>query len=75
MVREFKSGGRLSGIARLADRALKPRLEALIWQLPLLGFLVYFSWFYLVSGFWQLVSWWGYLRTSTGLLAAACCDF
>jgi len=56
MVREFKSGGRLSAIARLADRALKPRLEALIWQLPLLGFLVYFSWFYLVSGFWQLVS-------------------
>jgi len=56
MVREFKSGGRLSRIARLADRALKPRLESLIWQLPLLGFLVYFSWFYLVSGFWQLVS-------------------
>jgi multidrug efflux pump subunit AcrB/ABC-type multidrug transport system ATPase subunit len=56
LVREFKSGGRLSSIARLADRALKPRLEALIWQLPLLGFLVYFSWFYLVSGFWQLVS-------------------
>jgi len=56
MVREFKSGGKLSSIARLADRALKPRLEALIWQLPLLAFLVYFSWFYLVSGFWQLVS-------------------
>jgi len=56
MVREFKSGGRLSKIARLADRALKPRVEALVWQLPLLGFLVYFSWFYLVSGFWQLVS-------------------
>ena len=56
IVREFKSGGRLSSIARLADRALKPRLEALIWQLPLLAFLVYFSWFYLVSGFWQLVS-------------------
>lgn len=56
MVREFKSGGRLSKIARLADRALRPRLEALIWQLPLLVFLVYFSWFYLVSGFWQLVS-------------------
>jgi len=56
MVREFKAGGRLARIARIADRALKPRLEALIWQLPLLGFLVYFSWFYLVSGFWQLVS-------------------
>lgn len=56
MIREFKSGGRLYKIARLTDRALMPRLEALIWQLPLLGFLVYFSWFYLVSGFWQLVS-------------------
>ena len=56
IVREFKTGGRLARIARIADRALKPRLEALIWQLPLLGFLVYFSWFYLVSGFWQLVS-------------------
>ncbi len=40
----------------MADRALKPKLEALIWQLPLLGFLVYFAWFYLVSGFWQLVA-------------------
>lgn len=56
MVREFKSGGRLHRIARLADRALRPRIEALIWQLPLLAFLVYFAWFYLVSGFWQLVA-------------------
>jgi len=56
MIREFKSGGKLSKITRLAERALLPRLEALIWQLPLLGFLVYFAWFYLVSGFWQLVS-------------------
>ncbi len=56
IVREFKAGGKLARVARMADRALKPRLEALIWQLPLLGFLVYFSWFYLVSGFWQLVS-------------------
>ena len=56
LVREFKSGGRLSRMARMADRALKPRLEALIWQLPLLAFLVYFAWFYLVSGFWQLLA-------------------
>lgn len=56
MVREFKAGGRLARIARLTDRALRPRVEALIWQLPLLAFLVYFAWFYLVSGFWQLVS-------------------
>jgi multidrug efflux pump subunit AcrB/ABC-type multidrug transport system ATPase subunit len=56
IVREFQAGGKLAKMARIADRTLKPRLEALIWQLPLLGFLVYFSWFYLVSGFWQLVS-------------------
>jgi len=56
MVREFQAGGRLARVARIAELALKPRLESLVWQLPLLGFLVYFAWFYLVSGFWQLVS-------------------
>ncbi len=56
VVREFKSGGRLAHVAKITDKALRPRLEALIWQLPLLGFLVYFAWFYLISGFWQLVS-------------------
>lgn len=56
MVREFRAGGKMASLAQSLDRALKPRFEALIWQLPLLGFLVYFSWFYLVSGFWQLAS-------------------
>jgi len=56
MIREFQSGGRLAKVARMADRTLKPRLESLIWQIPLLAFLVYFSWFFLLSGFWQLVS-------------------
>jgi len=56
MVREFRAGGKLARVARSLNLALKPKLEALIWQLPLLGFLVYFSWFYLQSGFWQLVS-------------------
>ncbi len=55
-IRDFKAGNRMLKIAQTLERALKPRLEALIWQLPLLGFLVYFSWFYLMSGFWQLVS-------------------
>ncbi|MDX2431902.1 MAG: efflux RND transporter permease subunit [Bacteroides sp.] len=54
MVREFKAGGKMAKISRSLDRALKPRIESLIWQLPLLGFLVYFSWFYLLGGFWQL---------------------
>ena len=56
MVRDFKTGHKMAGIAGQLDRALKPKLESLIWQIPLLGFLVYFSWFYLVSGFWQLLS-------------------
>ncbi len=55
-IRDFKAGGRMALIAQSFDKAMKPRLEALIWQLPLLGFMVFFSWFYLVSGFWQLVS-------------------
>ncbi len=55
-IRDFKAGNRMIKIAQTLEKAIKPRLEALIWQLPLLGFLVYFSWFYLVGGFWQLVS-------------------
>ena len=55
-VRDFKAGSRMAKITQTIETALKPRLEALIWQIPLLGFLIYFSWFYLVGGFWQLVS-------------------
>jgi ABC-type multidrug transport system ATPase subunit len=54
--RDFNSGRKMANAAARVHTALRPRLEALIWQLPLLGFLVYFSWFYLISGFWQLVS-------------------
>jgi multidrug efflux pump subunit AcrB/ABC-type multidrug transport system ATPase subunit len=54
--RDFKAGKKMAALAKQAGLALKPRLEALIWQIPLLGFLVYFAWFYLVGGFWQLFS-------------------
>jgi multidrug efflux pump subunit AcrB/ABC-type multidrug transport system ATPase subunit len=54
--REFASGRRMSRISSKVGQALKPQLESLIWQLPLLAFLVYFSWFYLIGGFWQLIS-------------------
>jgi multidrug efflux pump subunit AcrB/ABC-type multidrug transport system ATPase subunit len=30
-------------------------LEGLIWQLPLVAFFIYFTWWYLETGFWQLV--------------------
>ena len=43
MVRDFKAGAKRSRIAALADRMLRPRIEALIWQIPLLGFLIYFT--------------------------------
>ncbi|TFH28351.1 MAG: ATP-binding cassette domain-containing protein, partial [Bacteroidia bacterium] len=54
--RDFKAGKKMAALAKQAGMAMKPRLEALIWQVPLLGFLVYFAWFYLVGGFWQLFS-------------------
>ena len=54
--RDFKAGKKMAALAKKAGLALKPRLESLIWQIPLLGFLVYFAWFYLVGGFWQLFS-------------------
>ena len=54
--RDFKAGRRMAALAKQSAQALKPRLESLIWQIPLLGFLVYFAWFYLVGGFWQLFS-------------------
>ncbi len=54
--RDFKAGRKMAANAKHAGMAIKPRLEALIWQIPLLGFMVYFAWFFLVGGFWQLFS-------------------
>jgi multidrug efflux pump subunit AcrB/ABC-type multidrug transport system ATPase subunit len=56
MARDFKAGRKMAELAKKTGQALKPKLEALIWQIPLLGFLIYFAWFYLVGGFWQLFS-------------------
>ncbi len=56
MTRDFKAGRKMAEVAKKTGQKLKPKLEALIWQVPLLGFLVYFAWFYLVGGFWQLFS-------------------
>jgi len=54
--RDYKTGLKMAKIAEEKQRDPKPRFEALIWQIPLLIFLIYFSWFYLVSGFWKLVA-------------------
>ncbi|MDZ7372843.1 MAG: efflux RND transporter permease subunit [candidate division KSB1 bacterium] len=53
-VREWKKGQRLSQRdCRVAQRWRD--LETWIWKLPLLGFLVYFVYFYLRSRIWQLL--------------------
>ncbi len=56
MNREFQSGKKIAFRAKQAGNLLKSGLESLIWQLPLMGFLIYFTWFYLTGGFWQLFS-------------------
>ncbi|MFC2089442.1 efflux RND transporter permease subunit [Bacteroidota bacterium] len=55
VVREFASGRRMDVVYKRNDK-LQPNYRALIWQLPLLAFLIYFSWIYLVSSFWQLIT-------------------
>jgi len=54
--RDYKTGRKMAKLAEQKQRNPRPRFEALIWQIPLLIFLIYFSWFYLVSGFWKLVA-------------------
>jgi len=54
--RDYKTGRKMAKLAEEKQSDPKPRFEALIWQVPLLIFLIYFSWFYLVSGFWKLVA-------------------
>ncbi|MDT8432784.1 MAG: efflux RND transporter permease subunit, partial [Bacteroidales bacterium] len=55
-------GGRSDGSSADSGRSdgrrsfVRPNVDALVWQVPLLAFLVYFSWFYLVSSFWQWVT-------------------
>ena len=51
-VREWKKGRALSEQVRRVPGRWRD-LEAFIWQLPLLGYLVYFIYFYLDSKFWQ----------------------
>ena len=53
--RDYKTGRRMAKLAGQKQSDPMPGFEALIWQVPLLIFLIYFSWFYLVSGFWKLI--------------------
>jgi len=54
--RDLLSGQKLMKKAVESQSVMRPALESLIWQIPLLVFLFYFTWFYLVSSFWQLVA-------------------
>lgn len=61
-VREWKAGARIRNRLGLENeyRSLSD-LGEYIWQLPLLGFLVYFTFFFLEKGFWvflfSIISW------------------
>jgi multidrug efflux pump subunit AcrB/ABC-type multidrug transport system ATPase subunit len=53
--REWESGKNIRRRAGLEKQYITlPEFDYLIWQLPVLGFLVYFSFFYLDSAFWSL---------------------
>ena len=54
--RDLLAGRIMASKAENIQRDPGPGFQALIWQVPLLAFLIYFSWIYLISGFWQLVS-------------------
>jgi ABC-type multidrug transport system ATPase subunit len=55
-VRDYKTGRKMAKMAEQKQSDPRPRFEALVWQVPLLVFLIYFSWFYLVSGLWKLLA-------------------
>ncbi len=55
-VREFAAVKRMNALINGRKSGVRPNIGALIWQVPLLVFLVWFSWFYLVSSFWQLIT-------------------
>ncbi len=56
VVRELKSGKRMEEKDISLGRIIGSGIGSLIWQVPLLLFLVWFTSFYLVSSFWQMVS-------------------
>jgi multidrug efflux pump subunit AcrB/ABC-type multidrug transport system ATPase subunit len=53
-VREWNKGKNKNGTNAAVDK-IKLLLDSLLWQIPLLGFLIYFTYFYLESGFWIFV--------------------
>ncbi|TAJ13663.1 ATP-binding cassette domain-containing protein [Marinilabiliaceae bacterium JC017] len=55
-VREWKSREKMAGRRENVNAGNKKQfVEGLIWQLPLLGFVIYFTWWYLDNDFWLLI--------------------
>ena len=55
VVRDYKIAQLMSARADGGRVDPRPKFQALIWQIPLILFLFYFSWIYLVQGLWQLI--------------------
>ena len=53
-VREWKTG-KLYGANEQAGKGVRSYQEAIIWQIPLLGFLQWMTWFYMESSFWCFI--------------------
>ncbi len=53
-MREWKVGKKY-GAEETSKAPLRTHLEALIWQLPLFGFVVWMTWFYTDSSLWQFI--------------------
>lgn len=53
-IREWKTAAKYGAIEQLS-KSTKHYFESLIWQLPLLGFLFWMTWFYLETSLWNFV--------------------
>ena len=54
--REWKAGAKIRARLGLEKNYTSLRdMDHLVWQIPLLGFFIYFTYFYLKSGFWVFV--------------------
>lgn len=53
-MREWKTAKRY-GLLAQAEKGVKNYREGIVWQVPLLGFLVWMTWFYLESSLWNFI--------------------
>ncbi len=53
-MREWKTGKKY-GAKEQSEKGVKSYLEGIIWQIPLMGFLVWMTWFYLETSLWTFI--------------------